>query len=155
MVGERRPERWSPDGSISDRHGRFSPDGRWIAYDSSQSGEPQIYVRRFPATSQVWRISANGGFAPEWRADGKELFFLGTDGTMMAAAVKSDAEFEAGSPALLFDTPLKGRTAGQTTILSLYAVAADGQRFLFAQRPDEGNSPPITVVLNWAAALKK
>jgi Tol biopolymer transport system component len=155
MVGERRPEQWSLDGPALDRHGRFSPDAHWIAYDSSQSGAPQVYVRRFPGTSQVWRISTNGGFAPEWRADGKELFFLDTDGTMMAAPLKSDTGFEAGPPAPLFDTPLKGRAAGQTSARSIYAVSADGQRFLFTQGGDQGNSAPITVVLNWTAALKK
>lgn len=154
LVGERRPERWSLEGEIN-RSGRFSPDARWIAYVSNASGESQIYVRSFRGTNQVWRISTNGGFVPEWRADGKELFFLGTDGAMMAAAVKSGAEFEAAPPVSLFDTPVKGRAAGLISLRSLYAVAADGQRFLFAKRVEDANNTPITVVLNWAAALRK
>ena len=131
---------------------RFSPDMRWIAYTSDESGIPEVYVRRFPGGDGKWRVSTHGGTQPHWRHDGKEMFFLSPDGHLMAAVVTNDSSaFETGAPRALFDT---GLTTGFLDH-SLYDVSRDGQRFLVNVSAEDKNSSPITVVLNWDAKLKK
>jgi serine/threonine protein kinase len=132
--------------------GRFSPNGRWIAYDSNESGKREVYVQPFPASAGKWQISTNGGSDPIWRSDGKELFYLATDGKIMAEPVKSEATFEAGVPKALFQTMFIGFVRGG---FEHYRVTADGQRFLVNMPSAGGTPPPITVVLNWAAGLKR
>jgi Tol biopolymer transport system component len=131
---------------------QFSPDGRWMAYASNESGLPQVYVQAIPASGAKWQISPAGGVQPRWRRDGKELFYISTDQKLMAVPVKSGPPFEAGTPVPLFDfdplsPPLMGRFA--------YEPAADGQRFLTLQLVGGSTSPPINVVVNWQAGLKK
>jgi eukaryotic-like serine/threonine-protein kinase len=131
---------------------QFSPDGKWMAYASNESGQPQVYVQAIPASGAKWQISPAGGVQPRWRRDGKELFYISTDQKLMAVPVKSGPLFEAGTPAPLFDfdpltSPLMGRFAYQPT--------ADGQRFLVLQLVGGSASPPINVVVNWQAGLKK
>jgi serine/threonine protein kinase/dipeptidyl aminopeptidase/acylaminoacyl peptidase len=132
--------------------GRFSPNGRWIAYDSNESGKREVYVQPFPASAGKWQISTNGGSDPIWRPDGKELFYLATDGKIMAEPVKSDATFEPGIPKALFQTMFIGFVRGGS---EHYRVTADGQRILVNMPFAGGTPPPITVVLNWTAGLKK
>src|SRR5262249_28033810 len=132
----------------------FSPDGRWLAYSSDESGAPQIYVRPFPMAPGRFQVSANGGTQPQWRRDGKELFFVGRTSTMMAASVvraTSDG-FEAGIAAELFKAFVVPNSRRQ------YAVAKDGQRFLLIrpQGTDQSATPqPLTVVVNWLASVQK
>jgi Tol biopolymer transport system component len=83
----------------NDLQGKFSPDVRWVAYTSDESGAPEVYVRRFPGGDGKWRVSTHGGTQPRWRHDGKEIFYLALDGRLIAAAVTSDSStFETGAP---------------------------------------------------------
>jgi Tol biopolymer transport system component len=137
----------------------LSPDGRWIAYQTKESGTPQIVVQPFPDPSRGrWDISANGGIQPRWRGDGKELFYLGLDGTMMAVEVETGSgdAFEFGPPSALFQTGIGIPGIPQEYF---YDVAADGQRFLVnvhspgqsASATPAETTTPIHVIVNWNA----
>ena len=127
-------------------NGAFSPDGRWMAYQSNASGQDQIYVQTIPTSGAIYQISNAGGAVPRWRRDGKELFYISTDQKLMAAPIALGARVEPGTPQAVF-----------TAVgLTGYAPSRDGQRFL-VNIPAGGEgaaAPPITVVLNWAAGLK-
>jgi dipeptidyl aminopeptidase/acylaminoacyl peptidase len=127
--------------------GTFSPDGRWIAYHSNASDRNEVYVRPFPARDPMQKISRDGGDAPRWRRDGKELFFRSLDGTIMAAGIDATTKgLTAGAPHPLFRTQLGGPGNYRP-----YAVARDGQRFLIPIASPE----PLRVVLDWRALLAK
>jgi Tol biopolymer transport system component len=128
-----------------------SPDGRWIAYDSDESGRPEVYVQSFPEPGGKWQVSTSGGRKPRWRQDGRELYFLAPDRMLMAAAVKAEGSgFEAGLPEPLFPTELPVVVGGYP-----YAAAADGRRFVVSRPESEGVPAPFNVVLSWDAALKE
>ena len=131
----------------SEAGGQFSPDGRWIAYASNESGRPEIYVQRIPADGDRRLVSPTGGDQPRWARDGTELFYLAADQKLMAVPVKVGADFHAGTPHALFDLealygPLGGRFA--------YVPSRDGRRFLVTT--PVGGVVPITIVLNWRTA---
>ena len=128
----------------------FSPDGRWIAYTSNEGGQPNVYVQPFPGGGGKYQVSRDGGSHPVWRADGKELFYLGADGTMMAVPIDATGQFDAGVPQALFPT---GARAIQHQ--PVYAVTKDGKRFLVNARPQQSSVAPLTVVVNWTAAIQK
>jgi Tol biopolymer transport system component len=130
--------------------GTFSPDGRWIAYESNASGRNQVYVRPFPVRDGQFPISRDGGRAPRWSANGKELFFLTPDGMLMAVGIDTTKAFTATVPQPLFRTGLTH--AGS---FHPYAVAKDGRRFLIPVPHETPGAMPITVVLNWPATLGK
>jgi dipeptidyl aminopeptidase/acylaminoacyl peptidase len=132
---------------------QFSPDGRWVAYASNESGANEVYVRRFPIDDGHWRISTHGGIEPRWRRDMRELFYLAPTGELMAAPLQWDSQPHAGSPAALFQTPLGDQA--NITGRNHYDVTADGARFLMTLPRGGGASAPITVVLNWTADLPK
>jgi Tol biopolymer transport system component len=133
------------------RHARFSPDGRWIAYSSNRVGSWEVYVSSFPDGSSTWQVSKSGGQEPRWRRDGKELFYLAPDGSMMAVPVKTGSSFEAGPPAILFQIhPRQPRSALD---LITYDVTADGKKFLVNTKVDEPNAAPLSVILNWSSQL--
>jgi Tol biopolymer transport system component len=133
---------------------QFSPDGKWVAYSSDESGQREVYVQGFDPTrvpakgAGKWLISA-GGDKPRWRRDGKELYYLALDGKMMAVPIKTTSVFEPGLPVALFTTP---RTYGWAP----YDVSPDG-RFLVntLSATAASNASPVTVVLNWQAGLNK
>jgi len=130
----------------------FSPNGRWIAYTSNESRRKEVYVRQFPAVpgQGQYQVSGDGGTQPRWREDGGALYFLGPDGVLMEATTSTTADFTRGVPRKLFSTgvaPFDSR--GQ------YAVAKDGKRFLVVMPEQHVNPYPITVVVNWLAALQK
>jgi Tol biopolymer transport system component len=128
--------------------GRFSPDARWVAYQSDDSGAPEVYVQSFPKPHGKIRISTAGGRSPEWGPNGRELFYVSPDEKIMAVTMKLGAESaEASLPRELF--PLPSTPIG----LSPFDVAGDGQRFLVQGRTDK--IEPLTVILNWPALLKK
>jgi hypothetical protein len=130
--------------------GRISPDGRWVAYRSNESGRNEIYVAPFPGPGGKWQISTAGGYYPRWRHDGSEIFYLTPDNRLMAASVNGKgAGFEVGAVKLLFATRIVFAGGYQ------YDGSADGQRFLIDTAPEQATSAPITVVLNWTAGLKK
>jgi Tol biopolymer transport system component len=126
-----------------------SPDGRWVAYNSIESGRWEIYVAAFPTFVDKRQVSANGGCQPQWRKDGKELFYLTLEGKLMAVDLKAGKILQTGVPQVLFQTP-----AIVSPINSQYGVMADGKRFIFREPVGEANAP-ITVVLNWTAGLKR
>jgi serine/threonine protein kinase/Tol biopolymer transport system component len=132
--------------------GRFSPNGRWIAYSSNESGGNQVYVRPFPPAGGQWMVSTNGGSQPRWRSDDKELFYFAADRKLMAVDVKEDnGTLVFGSPKPLFEM----RAVIQIPGSSLYDATGDGQRFLVITPVEESSPSPFTVVLNWTAGLKK
>jgi Tol biopolymer transport system component len=129
----------------------IAPNGRWIAYNSNESGKQQVYVQSFPMAAGKWQISAQGGDSPQWRRDGKELFYLSEDGWMMAVPISDSVSFQAGLAKPLFRANQPGWAAGG---MSRYGVSADGQRFLINIASEETHSP-ITVVLNWRAGVQR
>jgi serine/threonine protein kinase len=141
----------------SETQARFSPDGRWVAYTTNEAfGSFQVYVQSFPASGGKWQISTNGGAQPQWRHDGKELFFIGSDRKLMAVEVNgAESTFKAGIPKALFEA----RTIPTVPFLgfnaSYYAVSGDGQRFLVSTLAGEPTPTPLTVVLNWTAGIKR
>jgi eukaryotic-like serine/threonine-protein kinase len=144
------PVRWPPSG-VSEGGPRFSRDGRWVAYVSTETGATEVYVRPFPPTGEKTRVSSSGGTEPDWRGDGRELYFLAPDRTLMAVAVQPGRErLEFGAPLPLFKAPVAspyGRNYCQP--------AADGQRFLVTvlDPTKSAGSPDIVVVLDWARAM--
>jgi Tol biopolymer transport system component len=131
-------------------YARLSPDGRWIAYASYESGQSEIYVQSFPDKGRGrWQIS-QGGDQPRWRGDGKELYYVAYDGTMMAAEVNTAGPFDVGTPHPLFRMQLKSSNN------SSYDPAPDGQRFLCnVLREDDRSGLSTTVVVNWTELLRR
>jgi eukaryotic-like serine/threonine-protein kinase len=135
------------------RNGQFSPDGKWVAYASNETGRWEIYVTSFPAPSGKWQVSVGGGEQPRWRADGRELFYLSPDSKVMAVPVTTGANFDAGTPVALFQaTP---RQPIPIYDLFVYDVSRDGQRFLIITPVKEAETTPMSLVLNWTAKLNK
>ena len=134
--------------------GRFSPDGKWIAYVSDESGQPEIYVQPFPGPGGKLRISTSGGSMPIWSHDGRELFFIAPGGRLMRAGIKLGPEFEIEVPQLLFVTQIK-QIEGSLVFPQMYDVSPDGQRFLINTLLEEEDASPITLVINWFEELKR
>jgi len=133
---------------FNEMDGRISPDGRWLAYVSDESGKWEVYVQRFLSPGGKWQISSNGGKQPQWSHDGKELFYVATDQMLMAVAVHPGLSLDPGTPKQLFQFHGASDFLGGS-----YDVGADGQRFLVSALVGEQASPPLTVVINWTAAL--
>jgi serine/threonine protein kinase len=139
---------------FNESSGQFAPDGHWIAYTSDESGSDEIYVREFSSGSAQgswdaagkWLISKGGGTAPRWRGDGKELFYVASDGKLMSVSISAKPVFEAGAPRPLFQLP-PGFIGGDVT--------SDGRRFLIGVPVAQSASGPFTVLLNWRKTLKK
>ena len=149
LSGDHKPVRFL-NTKFDEGFGQFSPDGRWVAYRSNESGRNEVYVAPFPGPGGKWQISTAGGDSPRWQHDGTEIFYLSPDNKLMTAAVNGKgASFEVRVVKPLFETRivLGGRYE--------YAVSADGQRFLINTAPEQAESAPITVVVNWTAGLKK
>ena len=135
--------------SFDEREAQFSPDGKWIAYQSNQSGRFEIYVQPFPGPGTPLPISTNGGAQVRWPSE-KELFYIALDGQLMVVPVRlSDGVIERGTPDSLFFTRIAGGPV-QGTDPHQYAVSRNGQRFLISTVTEVDNSP-ITVILNWKA----
>lgn len=124
---------------------RGSEAPQWIAYTSRETGREEVYVRDFPAGTRKWQISTHGGLLPEWRGDGKELFFLSPEGTMMAVAVKLGIDFNFGNPKALFETGFRP-TFPVLTMMNQYGASHDGQRFLFNRMIPDPTFGAITVI---------
>jgi Tol biopolymer transport system component len=127
--------------------GRVSPDGRWLAYTSNESGNPEVYVGSFPEAGAKSRVSIKGGVLPQWRADGKELYYLAPDQTFMAVAMRG-APDQAGAPEPLFTTPIVD-WGGRMN----YAPSADGKRFLVNTRL-EAAPHAIHVITGWTPGTR-
>jgi serine/threonine protein kinase/Tol biopolymer transport system component len=151
MEGDHKPVSYLQT-TFDEADAQFTPDGKWMAYASNESGQPQVYVQAIPASGAKWQISPAGGVQPRWRRDGKELFYISADQKLMAVPVKSGAEFEAGAPQSLFGLdPIFPSLAG----VFAYQPTADGMRFLVMEKVGGTAAPYINVVLNWTAGLKK
>ncbi len=140
-------------GNFAYRSGQFSPDGKWVAYSSNESGKWEVYVTSFPEANGKWQVSNGGGLQPRWRKDGKELFYFSADGKLMAVPIKAGIGFDAGAPVVLFQADEKEPVATSEQIM--YDVSKDGQKFLINTQVRNGGTQPMSVVMNWDAVLKK
>jgi len=144
LAGDRKSFQLVPSGAYISLAAQFSPDMRWVSYASNESGRQEVYVVPFRGGGGKWEVSTSGGMLPQWRNDGKELFYLGLNGTLMAVSVATEGgQLKLGTPQPLFRT--------NTTS---YDVAPGGKKFLLDLVGDQG-SRPITLVTNWTADLKK
>jgi Tol biopolymer transport system component len=139
--------------SYDEHSAQFSPaegsEGpRWLAFTSHETGRYEVYVRDFPEGRHKWQVSSQGGLQPHWRGDGRELFYLKLDGTLMSVAVNPGPSFEFETPQPLFTTGLRFPTL-YTLWMNQYAVSRDGQRFLLNRHLPETASGVITAVIPW------
>jgi Tol biopolymer transport system component len=121
---------------------RFSPDSRWVAYQSTATGSQDVYVRPFPAPGREWRISVSGGSAPKWRGDGAELYYAGPDNRLYAVRMR----LPASGDALEHETPVPLFAFRGSPI---FVPSKDGQRFLIRQMLEDPPTPAITLIQNW------
>jgi hypothetical protein len=134
---------------------KFSPDGKWIVYQSDETGRTEVYVRPFEgkeASGAKWLISDGGGGQPRWSHDAKQILYLTVDGKLMAANVSTNPAFKSSPPHLLFAPPMNSQ--GALGRFHNWDMTHDGQRFLVETR-GEASAAPVTVMVNWAARLKK
>ena len=148
-LGDRQAKPLLQSNAFGQGGASFAPNGRFIAYDSDESGRLEIYVQPFPLTGQKWLISSGGGSMPLWRDDGREIFYVTEDGKIMSAELKADGAFESVVTKPLFQVDIK-RVPGIP-----YAVTPDGSRFLINTPAEASNHTPMIVVLNWPATLTK
>jgi hypothetical protein len=130
----------------------FSPDGRWLAYSSDESGQYEIYVADFPGPGGKWQVSRGGGELPVWRADGRELFYVGPD-QLMAVAVETEGAFRHDTPVALFELPDLVRASW---VDQFFDVAPDGRRFLFLESEDDPaeTEASVTLLQGWRGLLE-
>ncbi|HKF40568.1 MAG TPA: hypothetical protein VKB21_05750, partial [Candidatus Acidoferrum sp.] len=140
--------------AFSTTNGEISPDGKWVAYASNESGDWEVYVTTFPGAAGKWQVSRGGGAEPRWRADGKEIFYIGPKSTITAAPVSTaEGTFASGNPVPLFQTQLRAPVSSSD--LFTYDVTKDGQRFLVNRYTRPPNVTPVRIVLNSTASLQK
>ncbi len=141
--------------SAAEREARFAPDGRWFSYRSNETGRFEVYVQSYPLGGGKWQISTDGGGQGMWAPNGRELFYK-SGNRMMAVDVELGATFKAGTPRVLFEMPLPDRAPDDP---DRFGVSPDAQRFLVLTTAEEekgtASTPSITVVLNYAQALKR
>ncbi|MEP6767122.1 MAG: protein kinase [Acidobacteriota bacterium] len=137
-------------GPFSERQPMFSPDGRFVAYVSNESGRDEIYVQTFPDAGGKWQVSSGGGGEPSWRRDGKELFYRSFDQKLMAVEIRTAGEFQAGIPKALFAAQVMVGTTRNR-----YSPSPDGQRFVFVAPLGREALGPTNIVVNWPASLGK
>jgi serine/threonine-protein kinase len=158
MTGDREPRALSSS-EFSEAAGKFSPDGKWIVFCSTESGKPEVYVQPWPGPGPKIQISSDGGLDPVWRRDGKELFYRNGN-KMMAVSVSTDAAFHAGRPQVLWEGEYMFSPSSSCGIkgpsTTSYDVSLDGERFLMIKDNDQNiYSTRIVVVLNWVEELKR
>jgi serine/threonine protein kinase/Tol biopolymer transport system component len=129
----------------SENNGQISPDGKWVAYASDESGAWEIYVTSFPGAAGKWQVSRGGGSEPRWRGDGKEIFYIAPSGMLMSVPVNGASIFATGTPASLFQ--IHGRAPISSTDVFTYDVAKDGKRFLVNRYVKPEHVPPLTILL--------
>ena len=153
MEGDRKPFRYPATQSNESRssQGHFSPDTKWVAYASEETGRQDVFVQDFPSTGAKFQVSIAGGSEPRWRRDGRELYFIAADGRMMSVDVEIKPEFRLGVPKPLFQTRLMNLVPPSRR----FGVSADGKRFLMNVPVGDDALAPITVIMNWTAGLKK
>jgi serine/threonine-protein kinase len=129
---------------------KFSPDGRWLAYVSDESGRYEVYVRPYPEGRGRWLVSAGGGTEPLWSPNERKIFYR-HEGKMMVAPIQTEPEFRPGSPYVLFEKTLKSGIYGTLS----YDISPDGQRFLMIERNSEVTRNQLNVVLDWREELQR
>ena len=134
------------NGPASETDGQISPDGKWVIYASNESGDWEIYATTFPTPGGKIQISRGGGIEPRWRADGKEIFYIGPKNMLTAVSLNMEGTLSTASPQPLFQ--LSGRAPVSSTDLYKYDVAKDGKRFLVNRYLQPANLPPLNIVLN-------
>ena len=154
LDGDRVPFPFAQSSSFNETQPQLSPDGKWMAYTSNESGRDEVYVQAFPTAGQKRQVSINGGAMPRWRRDGKELFYLAGSQFITAVPVVDSTSMAFGRQTPLFRTRLIVEGSESTGLPTKYDVAPDGDRFLFRYPPADPG-PPITVVINWTGALRK
>jgi len=150
MSERREPYRLLP-GAAADVDGQFSPDGRWVAYSSNESGKWQVYVVAFDHAGEKYQISTEGGQQPRWRRDGEELFYLSPDRKLMAVSVNMRPRFDFRTPKQLFVTRAHDPVTAEEFFT--YDVSADGHRFLININAERDDIHPADIILNWASHL--
>ncbi len=144
LNGDPKPLPWLQT-RFAERSPRFSPDGRWIAYESDESGDPEVYVARTEGGGEKQRLSPAGGRLPRWRQDGKEMYYVTPNGFLMAVPIALGARLETGAPVKLFHVE---------AVIENYDVTPDGSRFLVSTPSEKFRESPIRVIVNWPATLK-
>ncbi|HKW13195.1 MAG TPA: hypothetical protein VJS69_01795, partial [Candidatus Krumholzibacteria bacterium] len=140
-----KAQRWhAVAGSFASSAGCFSPDGKWIAYASDESGRDEIYVRPFPGPGGQWQVSPAGGVKPHWSNDGREIVYMNLDGDLMAVAVDTRDGFQVAAPRRLFRIETK----------MAWAASGDHSRFLVAVRGRDAVDPPLKVVTHWVTPAR-
>jgi Tol biopolymer transport system component len=135
--------------SFSESVAAFSPDNRWVAYASDESGRNEVYVAPFPGPGGKWQVSTAGGNWPRWRRDGREIFYMAPDNRLMVATVDGQGSgFQISAVQALFET------RARINQRAMYDVTPDGQSFLINTIVEQAVQP-ITLVVNWPALLKK
>jgi len=127
---------------------QFSPDGKWVAYTSNESGTPEIYVLQFPESAGKWIVSRGGGDEATWGADGRQLYYISTAGKMMSVDVTPGESFDSGEPVALFDAKRR-----PSSYYRQYSVSNDGSRFLVNRMAGDDESHEVTFVQNWVAGV--
>jgi hypothetical protein len=155
LTGDAKPFAYLQS-TFSETQGQFSPDARWVAYTSNESGRDEVYVRAFPEAGGKWQVSTTGGSQPRWSPDGKEIFYLGSEGSLMAvpAAATGDS-MTIGAASKLFVPRLAtgpGITVTGAGSRALYAVAPDG-RFLLNAGVPQSAATPLSIVQHWELLL--
>ncbi len=152
LEGERKPTPWQSS-NFAEGHGVFSPDGRWVAYHSQESGRREVHIQGFPDKRGKWVASQNGGSSPKWRGDGRELYWTSPAGELMAAQIElQPSVVKVGKPEALFRYPA---SIADSLTVRVFEPARDGRRFLSLEPEGELRDPPMVVILNWAAGLLK
>jgi eukaryotic-like serine/threonine-protein kinase len=154
LEGDRKPQPFLKTPAF-EGGATFSPDGRWLAYTSNESGNYEVYVQPFPATGAKWQVSSGGGSLPVWARNGRELFFLDNNQRkLLATEISTQPAFSASKPRELFE--FQRVTGIAPPSYAIYDVSPDGERFLVAQHNEPPPEPtPIHVVLNWFEELKQ
>ena len=144
-----KPQPFRPTKPFNEMFGRFSPDGNWVAFQSNESGQYEIWVARFPGGTDKKKITSNGGMSPRWPREGKELFYVDTAGNMTALPVKIGATFETGKPEVLFQVDVPEYDVGGITFAD-YDATKDGQRFIVIT-PEAPRH--VHIIRNWPAIV--
>jgi hypothetical protein len=134
-----------------ENHGRVSPDGRWLAFSTTDANETRVYVTTFPEPTELWLVSAAGGSDPQWRADGRELYYIAPDDTLVAVAVETYPEFAISARTTLFDVRFDPQSRAYG---SAYASTPDGERFIVAELA-EHTEPQLVVTHNWTKVVTR
>jgi eukaryotic-like serine/threonine-protein kinase len=128
---------------------QLSPDGRFVAYQSTESGRREIFVQAYPSAGARWSVSAEGGFSPQWRGDGREIYYISGSRLVAVDIQVEGSRVVPGVPRVLFDAPFAG--IGR----NFFVPSQDGQRFLAVLRVDQAADRAFTVELNWMSRLKR